>query len=311
MGNEMPACDHCGAAAEVELEYSRQSLCGTCFTRVFERRVWKANQQYKMLKRGETVVVGVSGGKDSSALLYILDKMAKQIGFTIIPVLVDEGIHGYRTKAIAKAEELCEKLGLKLERVSYKGEFGKTMDEVIEARNSGKISGKACSFCGVFRKKSLNDAALRFNASKLAVGHNADDIVQTFLMNLLRAEPQRNARFGIVDEEQDGFVPRIKPLVYNTEKETALYCIVNDLPFYLGACPYSIEAFRGEVKDFLNETEEKYPGIKFNLLHSFMETREAMQNAVQEVKSPSKCGKCSSPSSGVLCKACEIRAMLE
>ncbi|MFH1056690.1 MAG: TIGR00269 family protein [Candidatus Micrarchaeota archaeon] len=309
--NGVPPCDHCRKPSAIELEYSAQNLCRKCFTRVFERRVWKANQQFKLLNRKDAIVVGVSGGKDSSALLHILAKMAKQIGFKVIPVLIDEGIHRYRNKAVKKAEEMCKKLGLRLKVFSYKKLFGKTMDEVIELRNKGKISGKACSFCGVFRRKALNQAAVELEGTKIAVGHNADDIAQTFLMNLLRAEPQRNARFGIIDEPQEGFVPRIKPLVFNTEKETAEYCMINNLPFYLGECPYSSEAFRGEVKNFLNETEGKYPGIKFNLLHSFLETKEFYENGGKKEAKSAKCGECGSPSSNALCKACGLKQMLK
>ncbi|HLC38291.1 MAG TPA: TIGR00269 family protein [Candidatus Norongarragalinales archaeon] len=310
---KIPSCGHCGKNAEIELEYTRQNLCSSCFSKVFEKRVRKANHKFQMFKRGDLVVVGVSGGKDSGALLYILSKMAGEIGFEVKPVLVDEGIHGYRNKALKEAEKLCEKRGLELEIFSYKKLFGKTMDEVMKARDEGKVKGKACSFCGVFRKKALNQAALELKATKVAIGHNADDVAQTFLMNLLRAEGERNERFRIVDKPKKGFVPRVRPLVFNTEKETALFCLTNDIPFHLGECPYSSEAFRAEVKGFLNETEEKYPGVKFNLLHSFLQNQEWLDEKTGksgEEKEMRYCEECSSPSSGRKCKACELKEKL-
>jgi len=105
----MPACVHCGKPAVVALDYANIDLCGLCFTCLFERRVWKANREFKLFKRGDRVVVGVSGGKDSSAMLFVLSKMAGQIGFEILPVLVDEGIEGYRDKTLEKAREFAKK----------------------------------------------------------------------------------------------------------------------------------------------------------------------------------------------------------
>ena len=107
-------------------------------------------------------------------------------------------------------------------------------------------------------------------------------------------------------------VPRVRPLVFNTEKETALYCILNQLPFYLGECPYAAESFRGEVKDFLNGVEEKYPGTKFNLLHSFLELKKKDENRVVEKEKSqiSKCVECGYPSSSETCKACNLKALL-
>ena len=312
----IPSCSHCGAKAVVELAYASVDLCSDCFNRLFEKRVWKANRKFKMFTRGERVAVGVSGGKDSSALLFVLSKMAIQIGFEIIPVLVDEGIHGYRNKARVCAEDLCKRLGLELKVYSYKDAFGKSMDEIMKMRNAGKIEGKSCSFCGVMRRKCLEEAAIALNASKIALGHNADDIAQTFLMNFLRGEPQRNERFGVVTgggEEVEGLIPRVRPLVFNTEKETAEYCVLNDLPFYLGECPYAVEAFRGEVKNFLNATEEKYPGTKFNLLHSFIDSKQnagAGNSRSLGVANAVKCSSCGSPSSSGLCKACEFKQLL-
>jgi len=312
----MPACVHCGKPAVVALDYANIDLCGLCFTCLFERRVWKANREFKLFKRGDRVVVGVSGGKDSSAMLFVLSKMAGQIGFEILPVLVDEGIEGYRNKAIPLAEQLCERLGLQLKIHSYKQAVGKSMDEIVQLRDAGKIRGKSCSFCGVLRRRALDNAAVELKATKIAVGHNADDVAQTFLMNLLRGEPQRNERFGVTSMHEQstdfgGVVPRIRPLVFNTEKEAAEYCLVNDLPFYLGDCPYAVEAFRGEVKDFLNNVEEKYPGTKFNLLHSFLKEKGGQASPAKEKAVVLKCAKCNSPASGELCKACEIAELLK
>ncbi|NUN11600.1 TIGR00269 family protein [Candidatus Micrarchaeota archaeon] len=301
----MVECIRCGKEAVVELRYCKEDLCQYCFKELFEKRVWKANKDFSLVTRGDRIVVGVSGGKDSSALLFVLHKMAKKIGdVEIIPVLVNEGIEGYRNKAIEKARELCEKLGYELNIVSYKETVGFSMDEVMKVR--GPNGHKSCTYCGVFRKNGLNQAALDFKANKLAIGHNADDTSQTFLMNLLRNETHRITKFGSQTSEEEGLVKRIKPLIYCLEKECAWYCEAAELPYYLGECPYANESFRGESKEFLNELEEKYPGVKFNLLHSFLSIQEELKKNPVEEKPFLKCASCGNPCAGVKCKKCEF-----
>ncbi len=306
------ACTKCGGPAVTRLAYNQQDLCRNCFCGQFEKRVRKANHDFGLFRRGDVVAVAVSGGKDSTAMLFALDKLARDYSFSLKPVLIDEGIGGYRNVAMKNAEQLCQKLGHELHVVTYKGEFGAGMDEVMQKRDGLALSAEgfdpkpSCTYCGVFRKQSLNKAALDVGATKLAVGHNADDIGQTFLMNLLRSETRRIGRGGAVSGavERGGLVTRVKPLVYNLEIECAIYCRLNSLPFHLGGCPYAAESFRGQVKDFLNAAEADKPGVKFNLLQSFLKLREKMgDEAAGEL---SYCSECGAPCGGAKCKACQF-----
>ncbi len=182
----MVKCSKCKNDALVRLDYASLDLCKLCFNEQFESRVKKAIRDFNLINRGEKIVVGVSGGKDSQAMLQILFKLSKQRAFTVIPLLIDEGIAGYRHHAMKKALQHCRKLGLKLIVLSYKKLFRASMDEVMALRDEKKLSNKSCSFCGVFRKQALNAGARKLHADKLAIGHNADDLSQTFLMNFLR-----------------------------------------------------------------------------------------------------------------------------
>ncbi len=307
--------------AIISLSYSGLDLCSQCFCELFERRVRKANRDFAMLRRGDRIVVGISGGKDSAAMLHVLDKMARRIGsVTLIPVLIDEGIAGYRPKTKKKAQELCKAHGYKLTIFSFSGLAGKRLDQIIKLRNKSKNpqfrTMGACAICGTLRKYLLNKAALRLGANKVAIGHNADDIGQTFLMNMLRADPEGVSRFGPVSENDlDGLtVPRIKPLIYVPERESAYYCELKGLPYHLGSCPYSVEAFRGLVKDFLNDSEGKYPGIKFNVLKSYLGLRmQLAENDAKSAKKPAsnKCEKCGGKCSKKVCRACQVLEFLE
>ncbi len=293
-------CIKCDNDSCVEIAYARQDLCSECFCRQVEKRVAKANHEFSLLRRGDKIAVGVSGGKDSAALLYILHNMAKRIGeIELIPIAVDEGIQGYRSKALVKAHELCNSLGLQLRVYSYREHLGASLDEML----SRERSMGACSYCGVFRKTLLNKAALEAGANKLAVGHNLDDVIQTFLMNLLRNDAVKLSRFGVASEGEAGLVPRIKPLVFVPERECALYATLRNLPFYLGECPHSSEAFRGVVKNFLNEAEEKHPGTKFALLNSFLSLKQVLPE-MQVKQESTACKECGMPCAGNKCQAC-------
>ncbi|NYZ74723.1 TIGR00269 family protein [Candidatus Micrarchaeota archaeon] len=306
----MVSCFNCGKKAVVELPYASASFCKNCFLEHFKRRIRKANKEFGLVRRGDSIAVAVSGGKDSAALLWSIKYLAQMAGnVEVKPVLVDEGIKGYRDKAVLAARQACKKLGFELTVASFKKSFGKTLDEIIAARDrkSGRKEG-ACSYCGVLRRAALDQAVKELGANKVALGHNADDLAQTFLMNLLRGEVVRNSRLRLTEDDgvAEGFVRRIRPLIFVPERECALFSTLQGLSFHLGACPYSGEAFRGTVKDFLNDAEAKHPGIKLNLLNSFLALRKAVGETTYKRKEK-PCEECGRPSSGGrVCKACEL-----
>ncbi len=325
----MVSCTKCRKAKAVFSDcQSGLCLCPACFSAQFEKRVWKANKDFSMLRRGDRIAVAISGGKDSAAMLHVLNKMAEKIGkIAPVPVLIDEGISGYRPKCLAEAGKLCKKEKLKLRVFTFKELFGATLDEMIKRRGrlpKAEAAGiGACSICGVFRKKALSLAAKAVKANKLAVGHNLDDLAQTFLMNLLRNEPGRIGRMGAgKTEESESQIQRIRPLIYNSERECAAYSLLEKLPHSSAECPYSSEAFRGEVRDFLNQLEETRPGTKKNLLLAWLSLtagekvpagRKGGSTALEAGRKLAEktCEKCGAPSSSGVCQACAFLEKLD
>lgn len=303
------ACAKCGRAPCIELRYSRTLLCPKHFSEMFEQRFRRTVREFSMIRPHDRIAVALSGGKDSAVLLHLLVGLKKRLPMEISAILVDEGIAGYRPHTIKTAKAVCRELGVKLHIVSFEKEFGGKLDTILGRRGGANSSWGACTYCGVFRRTLLNRAALKIGADALAVGHNLDDAAQTVLMNIMRNEPSRLARFGISGGvvESEGLVARIKPLVRSPEKEVALYAELHGIWIHYMQCPYANEALRQEVRRMLNSLEEKYPGTKFRIFGSFLSIKPALLGIAKKngAKIPS-CPSCGDASSGGKCSACRL-----
>ena len=299
----MAKCE-CGKAAIIEQKYSNRFLCEADFLKSFEIRVSRLIRKHIQIGRGEHVSVGVSGGKDSAAALFYMKKFSARHPFELDAILIDEGVKGYRDNSIKAAEKLCEQLQITLHKYSFQKLFGFRLDK-IKTKKGGILP---CSYCGVFRRKALNTAAKELHTSKLVIGHNLDDEAQVILMNFLRGDTERSARLGFTSSPvYPGFIQRIKPLRTSPERETLAYALINNLPIYNGECPYAQTAFRNDVRNLLNQMEEKYPGTKYALLNSFDRLLPALKSTFTP-QMLNKCPTCGEPTSGTTCKACEYLA---
>ncbi|MDY6774224.1 MAG: tRNA 2-thiocytidine biosynthesis TtcA family protein, partial [Candidatus Nanohaloarchaea archaeon] len=171
-------CAECDSPAVIEREYEGRSLCREHFSRSVESQVKRTIRENDLVEDGDTIAVGLSGGKDSGVLLKILhDTFGERPDIHIEAVAVDEGIEPYRTESVESAEELGEELGVPVRTVTFEEEFGVTMDEIV-------LQGEElhnCAYCGVLRRDALNRKVREIGADKLAIGHNLDDEVQSFL----------------------------------------------------------------------------------------------------------------------------------
>ena len=291
--------------------------CEKHFLDDFDSRVRQAVREYRMIRPGDRVAVALSGGKDSTVMLHQLVELRKRLPMELLAILVDEGIAGYRAPTIAVARKECKKLKVPLHIVSFRSEFGLSLDSMLKKEKAGRSAPVgACSFCGVFRRTLLQKAARRLKADKLALGHNLDDAAQTVLLNLYRNEPARLARFWpISDDEKSSsrLVPRIRPLIRCSEKEVALWAALNNVPIHYGACPYAVEAMRQTVRAQLNQMEDRYPGTKVRIFNAFVKMRGGLLKAAEAdaaTSSLSTCPRCGEISSGGACGACRMMERL-
>lgn len=165
------------------------TLCKDCFFDAFESEIHYTITAGKLFKYGCTVAVAASGGKDSTVLAYVLKLLNQKYnyGLKLVLLSIDEGITGYRDDSLETVKKNRDDYEMPLKIMSYKELYGWTMDEIV-----AEIGRKNnCTFCGVFRRQALDRGAASLKVDYLATGHNADDVAETVLMNILRGDLAR------------------------------------------------------------------------------------------------------------------------
>src|SRR5438105_9734443 len=169
------------------------------------KKTTKAIVDYQMLENGDRVMIGLSGGKDSWALLQILDVMRQKapIEFSLVAVNVDSGYKEFKHDLIAKT---CEARGWEY-RIEHTA-IGEVMDDLLEA------NATPCSLCARLRRGVLYRIATEVGATKIALGHHADDFIETLLLNLFFAGAIKAMPARLISDNAEHVV--IRPLVYVT-----------------------------------------------------------------------------------------------
>jgi uncharacterized protein (TIGR00269 family) len=306
---DAPVCSACKTReAFFYRQYSGEKLCKKCFTQSIEAKVRATIIRYHMLGFDDHLAVAVSGGKDSLSLLHILAKLKRsRPKTTLTAVTVDEGIKGYRDEALDIAASNCKQLEIPHHIVSFKELYGFTLDEMIcKAREKGQTQLTACAYCGVLRRKAINNGARQVKADKIATAHTLDDEVQTVLMNIFRGDIARLAKEKpVTSEVHPLFVQKIKPFCEIPENESALYAYVKKIQFQDTPCPYASEALRNDIRGMLNRMEEKHVGTKFTVFRALERLRPALEETVKK-EDFKMCVECGEPSALDLCKSCEL-----
>jgi len=299
---------NCGREAFYWRRHSGEVLCKKCFMKSVERTVLRTIKREGLFEPKDRIMVALSGGKDSLALLSILSKIERRYETEIFAVTIDEGVRGYREEGLNIAKRVAGELGIEHHVVSFKEAYGNSLEEIYNLASSKGIKLLGCTFCGVLRRRLINEAAIKFGATKVATGHNLDDEAQTVFINLMRGDVARMIRLGTKPlKVREGFVPRVKPLRYVPEKEIAIYVYLKGYPLYERECPYVRASLRDEVRDILNRIEQRHPGTKFSMVRSVDKLSSLLRGEVGEIK---YCKRCGSPSGREVCRMCELLSML-
>ncbi|KAJ6442010.1 cytoplasmic tRNA 2-thiolation protein 1 [Purpureocillium lavendulum] len=167
------------------------------------------------------------------------DNFCDYYGLDLVLLSIDEGIKGYRDDSLETVKRNASQYEMPLTIVGYDELYGWTMDQVVDT--IGKKGN--CTYCGVFRRQALDRGAKMLDIKHVVTGHNADDVAETILMNLLRGDlPRLSRSTSIVTGSSSSEVKRSKPLKYAYEKEIVLYAHHKKLDYFSTECIYSPEA---------------------------------------------------------------------
>ncbi|MDD3977106.1 TIGR00269 family protein [Methanomicrobium antiquum] len=275
-------CSKCNKDAIIFQKYSGMHLCPEHFTKDFEGRAKKAIRQHRWISSGDKIAVAMSGGKDSSAVLYFLKKVfGQRPDIEIFAITIDEGIKGYRDPQAV--EKIAGRYDVKCYITSFYEHFGLTLDEIVEKKGDRK----SCSYCGVLRRQILNGFARELGATKIAMGFNLDDEAQSVMMNVLRGDLERLLRR---QKPAEGMIPRIRPFIYLPEREVALYANLYVEGFEERGCPYSHNALRADVREMINDYNYRHPSTKYALVNLGEELKEGLEEDSTQLRTCEVCG---------------------
>lgn len=206
-------------------------------------------EDYDMIQAGDRIGVGVSGGKDSLALLVFLAELRKynHNPFTIEAITIDMGL-GMDYSGI---ETLCK--GLDVPYTIVKTEIAPIIFDHRKEKNP-------CSMCAKMRRGALNQALLDKGFNKLALGHHYDDAVETFVMSLIY-EGRISCFQPVTDLDRTGII-QIRPMLYVHEKSIDAMAVRNNLPVIENRCPVDKETKREEIKQLIYNLSATYPDLK-------------------------------------------------
>lgn len=210
-----------------------------------------AIDKYNMIEENDRIAVGVSGGKDSVALLVALAKLKSFYPkkFEVVAITLDYQFNN-TDGDFSQIENLCKEYDI--EYVVKKTNLYHIIFETRKEKNP-------CSLCAKMRRGLLHDTAKELGCNKIALGHHLDDAAETFIMNLFQGGTV--GCFSPVSYLSRKDLTLIRPFVFVREKDIEQAVKRNNLPVVKSKCPADKVTAREETKQFLNEIDKKYPGI--------------------------------------------------
>ena len=220
-------------------------------------RVRSCVDRYSMIKDGDRIAVGVSGGKDSLALLCVLSELRKFYPekYDLCALMLDMGFDASETVGAAPSDtseiaELCSRLGV---------EFHVKRTEIARVIFDVRKESNPCSLCARMRRGSLHDLAKEYGVNKLALGHHFDDAAETVMLNLFFEA--RLGCFSPVTYLSRKDLTMIRPLLLTEERDIKTFVKKASLPVMKSPCPMDKTSERAKMKDMLHAFDREHRGL--------------------------------------------------
>jgi uncharacterized protein (TIGR00269 family) len=253
-----------------------------------------------MIDPTDRVLVAVSGGKDSVSLLVVLRKLYPKLRMGAL--YINLGIPEYSDHCEKKFRELVDRLGV--EPIIY--DIRKELGIAIPEFERTVYRKRMCSPCGTIKRYLMNKVAVELGFTKLATGHNLDDLAETIFSSYLSGDVFQLVRLKpVLPSTHPKFVAKIKPLWNTTESENLFYAMYNELPVREVSCPLASGARSLKRKRILDLVVRDIPGFKHALINSHLQ--KLLPALERSVEAPRllECRKCGMPASADICAFCK------
>lgn len=263
-----------------------------------EQQVKDTIKKYKLIDKNEKVVVALSGGKDSTSIIYILNKL----GYNVHGLMIDLYLGKWSETHNEKMTKFCNEQNIPLTIIDLKKELGQGIC-FIKAVLKKQKNLTGCSVCGTIKRWLLNKHAKLLKADKLVTGHNLDDETQNVLMNFLKG----NVLLGVNSspltggKKTKGFAQRIKPLFFTPESEIRKYAKSKNFDILYEKCPCAFGTYRTETRGWTNEISD---AEKLKIVEGFQKLIPKLRK--ENTIPYNTCKKCGEPSRGEFCNFCKI-----
>jgi len=291
-------CRKCLSRAVINMREHKLPLCKEHYLQWVLDQTERNIQKYRMFSKEESILVGVSGGKDSLALWDVLNHLGYKTGGLYIHLGIS-GENDYSNQSMQFATKFANIRNLKLHVANTSEIIGSTIPEITSLSRRNKT--KPCAICGLVKRHTMNRISNDYHYDVFVTGHNLDDEVAVLFNNTLNWQIDFLRRQSPVLHSKAGLQRKAKPFCRFYERETAAYTILSEIDYIEDECPFAVGSTTIQNKNVLNQLEHDHAGTKLSFYLKFLKAKHVLFPDINDDFSPTDdlhiCPTCSQPSS--------------
>lgn len=288
-------CKFCNQLKEgLIFRHYNLKVCLKCFPDFFKKRVSETIKKFNMFNPSDSIVVAISGGKDSLSIT----KALKDLGYNIMALHINTKIGNFSEESKRIVEKFCLNENISLKIIDLNEEIKASFEEL------SKISKKPiCAVCGMLRRYIMNRES---KGRVLVTGHTLNDEVSYILKNILFWNDAFLSRIYPVQYEREGLSKKVKPLCLISEEETSAFCEILNLEYINKPCPHKSEIY-DIFKSIVENFNEKFPGSILGFYKGFLKRVKNFYPSSNEIFTIQLCQSCGYPTTTLVCSVCRLK----